>query len=233
MWLPEQRMPVTTEPMGIAMLVCQGVFTTTGSGHSLQEHPELLPNVPWILQVSFGMQPVYITLLALCKASMLCFFLRVFPTRFMQCCVVCAVFRFIYISTVDLTNNVTGTMPTTILLFILEPNLAILCVSIPMLRPFITMYKKRMGGSRLQESSYGQSSGFGSHTENTKRSKKGFNSDQHSTWELNSYRPHRDGKHDAEVFRIDDESASERNLTAPSALDDEIRVQTAWTVRHD
>ncbi|RMJ16191.1 hypothetical protein CDV36_004102 [Fusarium kuroshium] len=359
MWLPEQRMPVTTEvrielivnciivlivlivvtlrvigrlwgpglglddvlPMGIAMLVCQGVFTTTGSGHSLQEHPELLPNVPWILQVSFGMQPVYITLLALCKASMLCFFLRVFPTRFMQwsskialgfvvawniacvfasiflcnpvsaqwtgqgkcgayipfiqsliatnavgdiiimalpmhslwhlqkrtveklaimscfglgtACVVCAVFRFIYISTVDLTNNVTGTMPTTILLFILEPNLAILCVSIPMLRPFITMYKKRMGGSRLQESSYGQSSGFGSHTENTKRSKKGFNSDQHSTWELNSYRPHRDGKHDAEVFRIDDESASERNLTAPSALDDEIRVQTAWTVRHD
>ncbi|KAJ4249190.1 hypothetical protein NW757_007766 [Fusarium falciforme] len=102
MWLPEQRMPVTTEvrielivncivvlvvlivvalkvigrlwgpglglddvlvmlatPMGVAMLVCQGVF-------------------------SFGMQPVYIALLALCKASMLCFFLRIFPTRFMQ-----------------------------------------------------------------------------------------------------------------------------------------------------
>ncbi|KAH7243145.1 hypothetical protein MRS44_002354 [Fusarium solani] len=346
MWLPEQRMPVTTEvrielivncifvlivlivvalrvtgrlwgpglglddvlvmlatPMGVAMLVCQGVFTTTGSGHNLQEHPELLPNVPWILQVSFGMQPVYITLLALCKASMLCFFLRIFPTRFMQwssefalgfviaavdgqgkcgayipfiqsliatnavgdiiimalpmhslwnlqkrtveklaimscfglgtACVVCAVFRFIYISTVDLTSNVTGTMPTTILLFILEPNLAILCVSIPMLRPFIVMYKKRMGGSRLQESSYGQSSGFGSHTGNTKRPKADYHSDQHSTWELNSYRPHRDGKHDVEVFKIDDESASQRNLTAPSALDDEIRVQTAWTVRHD
>lgn len=79
--------------------------TTTGSGHNLQEHSErtsddakpsirrsrycmltnlVLPNVPWILQVSFGMQPVYITLLALCKASMLCFFLRIFPTRFMQ-----------------------------------------------------------------------------------------------------------------------------------------------------
>lgn len=79
--------------------------STTGSGHNLQEHPErtsndakplmikpyslmltdlVLPNVPWILQVSFGMQPVYITLLALCKAGMLCFFLRVFPTRFMQ-----------------------------------------------------------------------------------------------------------------------------------------------------
>lgn len=95
------------------------------------------------------------------------------------------------------------------------------------------MYKKRMGGSRLQESSYAQSSGFGSHTGNTKRSKTDYHSDQHSTWELNSYRPRRDGKHDAEVFRIDDESASERNLTAPSPLDDEIRVQTAWTVQHD
>lgn len=30
------------------------------------------------------MQPVYITLLALCKASVLCFFLRVFPSRFMR-----------------------------------------------------------------------------------------------------------------------------------------------------
>jgi hypothetical protein len=30
------------------------------------------------------MQPVYITCLALCKASALCFFIRIFPTAFMQ-----------------------------------------------------------------------------------------------------------------------------------------------------
>lgn len=63
----------------------------------------------------------------------------------------CAVFRLIYISTVDLTLNITGTMPTTIFLFTLEPNLAILCVSIPMLRPFYRVYRKRMGGSRIEE----------------------------------------------------------------------------------
>jgi hypothetical protein len=38
---------------------------------------------------------------------------------------VIAIFRVIYIGQVDLATNITGTMPTTVLLFALEPNLAI------------------------------------------------------------------------------------------------------------
>lgn len=82
-----------------------------------------------------------------------------FPTNMCRC-IICAIFRLIYISTVDLNSNVTGTMPTTIFLFILEPNLAILCVSIPMLRPFYAKYKRRIGGSRLHEYSDERSTGF-------------------------------------------------------------------------
>ncbi|CAG9948438.1 unnamed protein product [Clonostachys rosea f. rosea IK726] len=306
---------VLATPMGVAMLICQGVFSTTGSGYNLAEHPQLLPNVPWILQVSFGMQPVYITLLALCKASMLCFYLRIFPTQFMKyasiiclvlvglwniacvfasiflckpisaqwtgqgvcgayipfiqsviatnaagdlvvmalpmrslwhlqkrkteklaimacfslatAVVVCAIFRIIYISTVDLAMNVTGTMPTTILLFILEPNLAILCVSIPMLRPFFAKFRKG-GGSSTERSGYPSALGSG-----TGNSKKGPRSKDLSTWEMGTYGHAVKGSHDANVSRADDESGSERRLTTTSIMQDEIRVQTDWSVRHD
>ncbi|KAL6357019.1 hypothetical protein LRP88_10636 [Fusarium phalaenopsidis] len=101
MWLPEQRMPVTTEVrielivncivvLIVSIVVALGVIGRLwGPGLGLDDvlvmlATVMLPNVPWILHVSFGMQPVYITLLALCKASMLCSFLRIFPTRFMQ-----------------------------------------------------------------------------------------------------------------------------------------------------
>ncbi|CAH0031648.1 unnamed protein product [Clonostachys rhizophaga] len=305
---------VLATPMGVAMLICQGVFSTTGSGYNLAEHPQLLPNVPWILQVSFGMQPVYITLLALCKASMLRFYLRIFPTQFMKyasiiclvlvglwniacvfasiflckpisaqwtgqgvcrayipfiqsviatnaagdfvvmalpmrslwhlqkrkteklaimaffslatAVVVCAIFRIIYISTVDLAMNVTGTMPTTILLFILEPNLAILCVSIPMLRPFFANFRKG-GGSSSERSGY--PSALGSGAGNSKRSK------DLSTWEMGTYGHAIKGSHDANASRADDESGSERRLTTTSIpiMQDEIRVQKDWSVRHD
>lgn len=149
-------------------------------------------------------------------------------------CVVCAVFRLIYISTVDLNSNVTGTMPTTIFLFILEPNLAILCVSIPMLRPFYAKYKKRMGGSRLAEYSDERSTGFKDQSR-TGGSKSGtvVRDPNLSQWEMEDYRPAEGIQRDYAVNGFPDEASSEKNLTASShGRNDEIKVETRWTVTH-
>ncbi|CAM1502600.1 Fc.00g073760.m01.CDS01 [Cosmosporella sp. VM-42] len=311
-------------PLGVVMLICQGVFAPVGNGYSLVQYPELAVNIPFILELTFSMQIVYVTLLSSVKASMLCFFIRVFPTPFMQnaskiglgflalwmisylgacillcqpvsaqwtglgtcgnyipmiqsliatnaagdliimalpmhsiwslqtrrsekigitvcfalglACVVCAVFRLIYISTVDMNSNITGTMPTTIFLFILEPNLAILCVSIPMLRPFYAKYKKRIGGSRLQDYSDDRTGEYGNHSQSGKGSKAGTASrpENPATWEMEDYYPPGKTRHDARVNRYGDESGSEKNLTASSPqLREEIKVETKWTVtRH-
>ncbi|KAL6351903.1 hypothetical protein LRP88_14715 [Fusarium phalaenopsidis] len=310
-------------PLGVAMLCCQGVFAPVGNGYNLAKHPELAANIPFILKLTFSMQIVYVTLLASVKSSMLCFFIRVFPTPFMQkasrvalvfvfmwmvsylasciflcspvsaqwtgqgkcgayipmiqsliatnaigdliimampmhsiwnlqtrradkigitscfalglACVVCAVFRLIYISTVDLNSNVTGTMPTTIFLFILEPNLAILCVSIPMLRPFYAKYKKRMGGSRLTEYSDERSTGYRGQSR-TGGSKSGtvVRDPNLSQWEMEDYRPAEGIQRDYTVNGFPDEAGSEKNLTASSSQgrNDEIKVETRWTVTH-
>ncbi|CAH0054081.1 unnamed protein product [Clonostachys solani] len=321
-WLPEQRMPMTAEVRNELIVNCI-VVSITLVVVTLRVVGRIYgPGFGWddalvvLATVSFGMQPVYMTLLALCKASMLCFYLRVFPTQFMKyasiiclvlvglwniacvfasiflckpisaqwtglgvcgayipfiqsviatnaagdlvvmalpmrslwklqkrkteklaimacfslatAVVVCAIFRIVYISTVDLAMNVTGTMPTTILLFILEPNLAILCVSIPMLRPFFTRFRK--GGGSSGEGSSGYPSALGSGAGN---SKKGSRSKDLSTWEMGTYGHAMKGSHDANVSRADDESGSERRLTTTSIMQDEIRVQKDWSVRHD
>lgn len=158
-------------------------------------------------------------------------------------------FRLVYISSVDLNSNITGTMPTTVFLFILEPNLAILCVSIPMLRPFYILYKKRVGGSRLDEGD-SRPTGFrdepsssafsaGHHQRSGGGSRgpgKGLTAGNISTWEMDEYYPPgKEPRHDAMVTSGGgggDESGSEKNLTyAPSSAPrEEIRVQTQWTV---
>jgi hypothetical protein len=50
-----------------------------------------------------------------------------------------------------LSTDITGTMPPTIFLFALEPNLAILYVSIPMLRPLYMRYRSWSILSRLHD----------------------------------------------------------------------------------
>ncbi|KAF5022204.1 hypothetical protein F66182_5791 [Fusarium sp. NRRL 66182] len=316
-------------PLGVAMLCCQGLFAPVGNGYNLTKYPELAINIPFILKLTFSMQILYVTLLATVKASMLAFFIRVFPTDFMQkaskaalvfvgmwaiaylgsciflcspveaqwtaqgtcgayipmiqsliatnaigdliimampmhsvwnlktrraekigitscfalglACVVCAVFRLIYISTVDLNGNITGTMPTTIFLFILEPNLAILCVSIPMLRPFYAKYKKRMGGSRLDEYSSERSTGFrdrsrtgGTGASTGTQPSQVVRDPNLSTWEMDDYRPTDKVEHDYAVRGFPDESGSEKNLTASSShgKKNEISVETRWAVTH-
>ncbi|KAI0596490.1 hypothetical protein F4775DRAFT_314008 [Biscogniauxia sp. FL1348] len=342
---------IVATPLGVAMLVCQGLMAPVGNGYSLPENPELAANIPYILQVrqlslfsqgdgraiyhqdilltlsqlTFCMQIIYVTLLASVKASMLCFFIRIFPTNFMQraskitlgfigawwisylcaciflcnpisaqwtyegtcgaympmiqsliatnavgdlvimalpmhsiwslntrttdkigitscfalglACVVCAIFRLIYISTVDLTTNITGTMPSTVFLFILEPNLAILCVSIPMLRPFWMRYKKTKGGSKLQEITDDSTGGYRNKSNNSglgsRRPIGSQNPELETTWEMENYQPYIQGKTDASVSAAyADESGSEKNLTAVTMPKDAIGVETKWTVTH-
>ena len=142
-------------------------------------------------------------------------------------CFICAIFRLIYISTVDMTSDITGTMPSTIFLFILEPNLAILCVSIPMLRPFYRMYKKRMGGSRLEEYSHDRTDAYGSQSRSGQSSKMDTGScpENVSTWEMDNYSSREHARNDVAISRDGDESGSENNLTTG-----QHKVGTKWSV---
>ncbi|TLD15707.1 uncharacterized protein PgNI_00286 [Pyricularia grisea] len=319
----DDALVVAAMPLGVAMLVCSGFFAPIGNGYNLEEYPELLANVPFILQLTFGMQLVYVTLLALTKASMLCFYLRVFSTPWMKrasiislaviaawwvsyvcacificdpvsaqwtgvgkcgqyismiqsliatnaigdvvimmmpmkqiwslkmrktdkvgvsasfllgtACVVIAIFRLIYISTVDLNSNVTGTMSTTILLFTLEPNLAILCISIPMLRPFYVLYKKRVGSSRLTEDKSGYNNGpsgngyvkdISNHSSNgmPSRSAQG-NGAPTGNWELDDYKTNK-----VTVTTTGDGASIDKPSVRPSGPLGDIRVDTEWQV---
>ncbi|KAI0109286.1 hypothetical protein F4776DRAFT_657259 [Hypoxylon sp. NC0597] len=313
-------------PLGVGMLISQGLFAPVGNGYNLMENPELAANIPFILQLTFFMQIMYVTLLASVKGSMLCFFIRVFATPFMQraskiclvfvglwlisylgsciflcnpvsaqwtgegtcgayipmiqsliatnavgdviimalpmktiwslqtrttdkigitscfalgiACVICAIFRFYYISNVALSSNVTGTMSTTIFLFILEPNLAILCVSIPMLRPLYSRYKERTrGASKLHEYSDEHTSGSRNIKPSAQRSR-GLNTNGldtlATTWEMDDYRQDAT-KFDHAVTTYGDESGSEKNLTTSSQQVPKhaISVEKEWKVTHN
>ncbi|KAI1656380.1 hypothetical protein F4813DRAFT_134236 [Daldinia decipiens] len=322
----DDYMVIFATPLGVGMLACQGLFAPVGNGYNLPEYPELAVNIPFILQLTFCMQVIYVTLLASVKASMLFFFIRVFATPFMQraariclglvaawlvsflgsciflcapisgqwtgigqcgayipmiqslivtnaigdivimalpmkiiwslqtrttekigitscfalgiACVICAIFRVIYISTVDLTTNITGTMPTTIFLFILEPNLAILCVSIPMLRPFWVRYKQNThGASKLREYSDQQTIGSKGMKHSNQRSKNAntlTDTMNMTTWEMDDYNPE-ETKYDATAETYADESGSEKNLTTSPQLPakNAIAVETKWAVTRD
>ncbi|EMR69528.1 putative integral membrane protein [Eutypa lata UCREL1] len=138
--------------------------------------------------------------------------------------VVAATCRLVYISTVLANDNITATLPTIMFLFVLEPNLGILCVSIPMLRPLYAMYRKRIGGSRLKEDTDERTD---SRVENN------------AAWEMEDfYRPDVI-KHDTTVTgpgeesTPGDDSGSEKNLTTttdPNRTKGAIRVETVWTM---
>lgn len=158
---------------------------------------------------------------------------------------VCAIFRLVYISSVDLTTNITGTMPTTVFLFILEPNLAILCVSIPMLRPFWSRYKERTrGASKIDDydlQTIGGSGAKASAGRSGGRSKNRTANDLETQWEDaetgDGNGHYKGGKHDATVTTYPgDESGSEKSLTMQSHQQvprDTIGVRTEWEVtRH-
>lgn len=53
---------------------------------------------------------------------------------------IAAIFRGVYTASVDFTN-LTGTMPTSVFLSILEPLLSVICISLPTLRPLWGRYR--------------------------------------------------------------------------------------------
>ncbi|RYP76047.1 hypothetical protein DL769_003704 [Monosporascus sp. CRB-8-3] len=123
-------------------------------------------------------------------------------------------------------------MPTTVFLFILEPNLAILCVSIPMLRPFWSRYRERTrGASKIADYDLQTIGGSGAKQSGQRSKNRTANDLENLTqWEAENYP---DYKHDATVTTHGggDESGSEKNLTTPSQLPrDTIGVRTQWEV---
>ena len=166
---------------------------------------------------------------------------------------VCASFRLVFISAPELRNNVMGTLSTIMFLFVLEPNLAILCASIPMLRPLYSRWKKRNGGSRLDEVSDEQTGGYSGAGRSTTRGSRarpsleagGDNAGLALGWEMHDYyrpgMPKTDIVHDTTVNSPGDESGSEKNLTTNSeparrtkgAAKGAIRVDTVWTMTRE
>ncbi|KAL8395860.1 hypothetical protein RB595_003348 [Gaeumannomyces hyphopodioides] len=65
--------------------------------------------------------------------------------------VIVGIVRYHYLSTVDLRTNITGTMPLSLFTTIIELNLGIVCVSIPMLRPLYTRYRAKFSASKLSD----------------------------------------------------------------------------------
>ncbi|RYP26302.1 hypothetical protein DL767_008097 [Monosporascus sp. MG133] len=303
-------------PLAISLLAAQGLTLHLGSGYDQNQHPKVFFNVGYIIKVVFGMKLVYVVTLAATKASVLCFYLRVFAVTnvaraskwllgfcvvwaltfmlapilicrpvsahwtglgkcgdlvpliewsiitniasdlvimwlpmpsiwslqarktdkmsVMACfalghaCVVCCLVRLIHTPAADAIEKLTATLPTTLFLLILEPNIAIICVSIPMLRPVYSMYRKRKGGSRLREVSDKQTT--------TSGGGRAAITCQNNTidWEMEDYRPDMVAQHGTTVTAVVDDSGSEENLTnsEPVTRKDKgaIRVETVWTM---
>ncbi|CAJ2509761.1 Uu.00g056610.m01.CDS01 [Anthostomella pinea] len=117
--------------------------------------------------------------------------------------IIAAIFRMIYVSTVDIRGDLTGTMPITVFLSAFEPNLSVLCASIPMLRPCYTRYGRQQAAYKLSEE---QSSAFESglkdsdHSRNLKHSKNSRANFRKDGLELGTlYSPEHDFKYNATV----------------------------------
>ncbi|KAG9253101.1 uncharacterized protein F5Z01DRAFT_174290 [Emericellopsis atlantica] len=65
---------------------------------------------------------------------------------------VVGIIRAIYDTTTSMKGDITATLPTNLFLTVIEQQLAIITVSIPMLRPLWCRYRARLGGYSLEES---------------------------------------------------------------------------------
>ncbi|KAH9905669.1 hypothetical protein F4778DRAFT_673199 [Xylariomycetidae sp. FL2044] len=166
-------------------------------------------------------------------------------------CIVIAIFRVIYLAKVDLTADILGTMPTTVFLFALEPNLAVLCVSIPMLRTLYARYRTRSGTSRLTDGKSNSKSGSGGASngirtigmisgngQQARRGPKG-QADLESQWEMDDYYDAKATKGRVEnrtvvdAYTVNDhESGSEKSLATRGHVPaGGIEVETKWSVQ--
>ncbi|KLU88030.1 integral membrane protein [Magnaporthiopsis poae ATCC 64411] len=75
--------------------------------------------------------------------------------------VVVGIVRIHYASAVDVRKDLTATMPISAFAMCIELNLAIICVSIPMLRPLYMRYRTKCSASKLSEEEAQHSAGAG------------------------------------------------------------------------
>jgi hypothetical protein len=137
----------------------------------------------------------------------------------------------IYLSTVDMRGDLTHTMPITVFLSAFEPNLAVLCASIPMLRPCYTRFRKRRNDSKLSKSN-GYDTGSG---DNSKSARKNQRSGmlELDTIQMLEHDVGYKSKVEVESRNGDAHSSdgSERNLTpSPQTTRERITVEKQWTV---
>lgn len=141
--------------------------------------------------------------------------------------IVASIFRLIYITTIDLRSNITGTAGISIFIGALEPILSLIAVSLPMLRPLYVRWRKSHDGwtgsnSQSQSNELGNSRALklaGSGTASaagTKASAMGSKA-----------RPRNDIELDTIFDETPEKSGSEENLTDTRMG---IQVHTKWEV---
>lgn len=149
-------------------------------------------------------------------------------------CIVAAILRMIYVSTVDIRGDLTSTMPITVFLAAFEPNLAVLCASIPMLRPCYTRYRQRRESKRSANSSSDYSSGMKDSSSSKTKKQRNEDVELDTVFMLEhdaQYRAAVDARsHHDDTHTLD---GSERNL-APNdeTADPAITVHKTWKVSH-
>ena len=142
----------------------------------------------------------------------------------------------IYLSTVDMRGDLTHTMPVTVFLSAFEPNLAVLCASIPMLRPCYTRFKNRADSKLTGERSDGYDSGMkGSANSKSLRRNSRSNALELDTIHMLEHNIEYKSKVDVETHNENghslDGNGSERSSThAHRTNDSRSTIGTAWAV---
>lgn len=135
-------------------------------------------------------------------------------------------------------GDITGSMPIALFLTCIEPNLGILCVSIPMLRPIYTRYRSKYSSTFSNSGNkYASNSGGGVrlHSIDRERSSKKNNTDP-GVDTLIDQLDKRDHKFQANIHTVEEDTPSieSEDVTAkhPNAQQPRgvIGVHTKWEV---
>jgi hypothetical protein len=133
----------------------------------------------------------------------------------------------IYVSTVDIRGDLTGTMPITVFLAAFEPNLAVLCASIPMLRPCYTRYRQREATKHTGNSSSGVSGDTKDSHGSSGRKQRKNDVELDTIHILEHDVDYRSGNHNESIHTLD-ETGSDRKST-PAYPPPEMK-KTKWTM---
>jgi hypothetical protein len=137
-----------------------------------------------------------------------------------------AVWRLVTVFSVDLAENITGSLELAVFLCTLETVLALLCVNIPLLRPLYRRFVLRQWSSKIDEIS----SRYGNHA-----TAESAGPSRTTDLELDNYTKSRGFDHSTYVEEVQDgDSGSERKLNPYNqGKQTDIVVKTEWTVNRE